>query len=287
MVLVATLTVAASAVIFAEEGENWAVYMTVTTAPNVGSVPGEGYHFGFGARAGASNAYDAAEGDKIAPPDPQLGINAYFYYSANPSFQKNLVMSVTSPAATITWPLAVRMVGETGSADMTISWPDISNVPSKYAILELQDTQGITLADMRSVDHYTFPASEAQTYDFSIIAISKETPHQYSLAISGTTGGSVTEPGEGSFDYDEGEVVELRVAAEPGLRFVGWTGDVDTIADVNAPTTTVTVNGNYSLTANFERAHPPVNWPLIGGIIAAVVAVGLAIFVVRRRKRAA
>ena len=35
---------------------------------------------------------------------------------------------------------------------------------------------------------------------------------------------------------------------------------------------------------NFEEI-PPVNWPLIGGIIAAAVAVGLVIFFVRRRGR--
>jgi hypothetical protein len=42
------------------------------------------------------------------------------------------------------------------------------------------------------------------------------------------------------------------------------------------------MNDNYSITANFEE-KPPVNWALIGGIIAAVVAVGLAIFFMRRK----
>ena len=30
----------------------------------------------------------------------------------------------------------------------------------------------------------------------------------------------------------------------------------------------------------------PINWPLVGGIIAAVVAVGLVIFFVRRKRTA-
>jgi len=60
---------------------------------------------------------------------------------------------------------------------------------------------------------------------------------------------------------------------------------VDTIARVSAPTTTITMHGYYSITANFEEI-PPVNWPLIGGAIAAVVAVGLVIFFVRRRRAA-
>jgi LPXTG-motif cell wall-anchored protein len=37
---------------------------------------------------------------------------------------------------------------------------------------------------------------------------------------------------------------------------------------------------------NLGIVVPPMNWPLIGGIIAAVVAVGLFIFFVRRRRAA-
>jgi hypothetical protein len=75
----------------------------------------------------------------------------------------------------------------------------------------------------------------------------------YNLAISSTTGGSVTTPGEGTFPYDEGTVVNL--VAEPGEDhyFVSWIGDVDTIANVNASTTTITMNDNYSITAHFEE----------------------------------
>jgi uncharacterized repeat protein (TIGR02543 family)/LPXTG-motif cell wall-anchored protein len=78
----------------------------------------------------------------------------------------------------------------------------------------------------------------------------------------------------------------LNLVAQPdnGYRFVKWTGDVNTIAKINAAQTTITMDGSYSITANFEK-KPPVNWALIGGIIAAVV-VGLAIFFVRRKRAA-
>jgi len=75
----------------------------------------------------------------------------------------------------------------------------------------------------------------------------------YELAISSTEGGSVTAPGEGSSAYNQGTVVNLVAEAEEGYRFENWTGDVDTIADINAATTTITVNGDYSITANFEE----------------------------------
>jgi hypothetical protein len=73
----------------------------------------------------------------------------------------------------------------------------------------------------------------------------------YELAISSTEGGSVTAPGEGSSAYDEGTVVNLVAEADERYRFENWTGDVDTIADINAATTTITMQGNYTITANF------------------------------------
>ena len=107
---------------------------------------------------------------------------------------------------------------------------------------------------------------------------------EYALTISNTAGGSVTTPDEGVFIYNAG--VMIRVIAEPekGYRFANWTGDVDTIANVNAATTMITMRGDYSITANFKE-KPPTNWALIGGIIAAVVIVGLVIFFLCRRGR--
>ena len=107
---------------------------------------------------------------------------------------------------------------------------------------------------------------------------------EYALTISSTTEGSITTPGEGAFTYNAGMVVHMVAEPEKGYRFVNWTGNVDTIANANAATTTITMHGDYSITANFEE-KPLTNWPLIGGIIAAVVIAGLVIFFVHRRKR--
>jgi len=85
---------------------------------------------------------------------------------------------------------------------------------------------------------------------------------EYNLTISSSAGGSVTTPDEGTYTYDEGEVVNLVAEAEEGCQFVGWTGDVGTIADVNAASTTITVNYSYSIMANFE-AIPAGQYSLI------------------------
>jgi hypothetical protein len=77
-------------------------------------------------------------------------------------------------------------------------------------------------------------------------------------------------------------VVNLVASPASGYRFVNSTGNVDSIADVNAATSIITMGGDYSIAANFEEKRA-TNWPLIGGIIAGVVAVGLVILFVRKR----
>jgi len=76
---------------------------------------------------------------------------------------------------------------------------------------------------------------------------------RYMLVISSTAGGSVTTPTERILMYDAGTVVGLVATPVSGYQFVNWTGDVSTIADVNAVSTTITMNDNYSITANFEQ----------------------------------
>jgi hypothetical protein len=106
---------------------------------------------------------------------------------------------------------------------------------------------------------------------------------QYNLITATTVGGTVTTPGVGNFSYDEGTVVNLVVTPNTGYRFVNWAGDTDTLS-CQCHSTTILMNGDYAITANFERIpSPPINWPLIGGVIAAVVA-GLVIFFVRKKR---
>ena len=81
-------------------------------------------------------------------------------------------------------------------------------------------------------------------------------PAEYNLTISTTEGGEITTPGEGTFSYEEGAVVPLVAFSHTGYRFVNWTGDASTVADVNATTTTITMNGDYEITARFEEALP-------------------------------
>ena len=102
---------------------------------------------------------------------------------------------------------------------------------------------------------------------FSITTDSEETPPvQYYLAISSTEGGSVTEPGEGVFSYDEGTVVYLAAAPDTGYRFDRWTGDVSTIANIESVATPITMNENCSIIAKFAAVSwSPITNPIVPG----------------------
>ena len=101
---------------------------------------------------------------------------------------------------------------------------------------------------------------------------------EYTLTIDSTEGGSVSIPGEGTFVYDAGTVVDLAAEADEGYRFVSWTGDLDTIADVETPETIVTMSGDYLITASFEEQEivslvgDPVSTSATGPFVVATTA---------------
>jgi len=76
-------------------------------------------------------------------------------------------------------------------------------------------------------------------------------PSECLLTIS-SLGGSVITPGEGAFTYGPGMVV-VDLVAEPdeGHRFVHWTGDVDSIMDVGKASTTIIMDNDHAIRANF------------------------------------
>jgi len=163
----------------------------------------------------------------------------------------------------------VALGGDAGGQYAVSNWTDITQVAvGSYHTLGRKANGTVVAAG---------PDIEVAKWNLGVV--------EYALTISSTPSGSVTTPGEGAFTYNAGLVVRVIAEPEEGYRFVNWTGDVETIANVNAATTIVTMRGDYAITANFEEI-PPINWPLIGGIIAAVVAAGLAIYFVHRRKAA-
>ena len=82
----------------------------------------------------------------------------------------------------------------------------------------------------------------------------------YTLTITSTVGGHVTEPGEGTFTYNRGAVVNLVAESSEGYGFYKWAGAFSTITDVTAAVTTIIMNGDYSITANFGEITEIWDW---------------------------
>lgn len=152
----------------------------------------------------------------------------------------------------------------------------------------LDDYLSLRLTEVGNEVQLTINFDSYAQASFVITAVSGEMTIQYTLTISSTVGGSVSEPGEGVFTYDAGSVVDLVAGADEGYGFSGWSGDVGSLAAVDAGVTSITMDDSYSVTAVFaaQVREGVVNKRLIGGVIAAIVAAGAAIFLVRRRRTA-
>lgn len=75
--------------------------------------------------------------------------------------------------------------------------------------------------------------------------------HTLTTLVNPSGAGSIS-PSSG--DYESGLQVTLTASPASGYTFDYWSGDVSTVADVNSASTTITVDDNYSVTANFEPA---------------------------------
>ena len=92
----------------------------------------------------------------------------------------------------------------------------------------------------------TNPATVTMDADKSITAHFAEVPPTtYTLNTSGANGSVAKAPDKAS--YDEGETVTLTATPNTGYSFAGWSGD----ASGNSPSTTLTMDANKSVTADF------------------------------------
>jgi internalin A len=86
------------------------------------------------------------------------------------------------------------------------------------------------------------------------------------LTTTSTAGGHVWEPGEGTFEYDDGTEVSVVAVPDDGYQFAGWTGtavDAGKVADPESASITLTMDADYTLTANFEPAGGPLEYKLV------------------------
>jgi hypothetical protein len=130
---------------------------------------------------------------------------------------------------------------------------------------------GKTTSEMIAIDTFTDTATKGLDLPWDIIHVVRDEKNteytwnigetypflsgkdRYTLTIFPTDDGSVTSPGEGTFSYEIGTIVNLSATPYSNFQFNEWTGDVNFIANATAATTIITVLENVSITANFEE----------------------------------
>jgi thiol-disulfide isomerase/thioredoxin len=107
----------------------------------------------------------------------------------------------------------------------------------------------------------TMDSDKSLTANFETITKAK---HNLTISINGQ---GTTNPGVGIYEYDSGTQVTITASPAFGWRFDNWTGDASVITDVNAASTTITVNDSYSVTANFQEVDvvPDFTLPTMTG----------------------
>jgi|GEM_PF-777469 len=122
--------------------------------------------------------------------------------------------------------------------------------------------------DIRDKSFSDSAVSYGKTYTYRVVAVkdgkesaaatvqieidTKVTSYTLTMAKTGSGTGTLT-PSAGAYKENSGTVVSIEATPTGGSTFEGWTKSGDcTIADSSDPTTTVTVNGDCTVTATFK-----------------------------------
>ena len=106
---------------------------------------------------------------------------------------------------------------------------------------------------------------------YSITANFHEIPATYYTLTLAVSGNGSTSPSVGQHPYAAGTMVPITALPANGYRFVIWTGSTGTVANVIAATTTITMNADYSITANFEEGVVTFPGPDVGATVRGAI----------------
>ncbi len=86
--------------------------------------------------------------------------------------------------------------------------------------------------------------------DYDITAEFEE--DYYELDIDSDGDGEVVRPGEGTFEFEREEEVIIEAEADENNEFLEWTGDTENIEEPSSELTTIIMEDDYDITAEFE-----------------------------------
>ncbi len=78
-------------------------------------------------------------------------------------------------------------------------------------------------------------------------------PVEYELTVLASEGGVIVFPEETVTLREYDEIVTLSAEAQEGYSFLEWSGDVENVDDITAITTTVVIEDDYVITADFTN----------------------------------
>ena len=165
-----------------------------------------------------------------------------------------LVMLLALPAVGQTQPQTYFLV-----MNQPVGQGTVIPTPGTYPLTEgTQVTLQASPAQGWRFDKWVINGSEVtiDTYSFEITENTTVTAYfvrQYTLTMAvSPVGGGTTTPLVGTYFYDADTVVNISALASAGYRFDNWTGGV---TDPNSATTTIVMDGDKTVTANFVRQY--------------------------------
>jgi uncharacterized protein (TIGR02145 family)/uncharacterized repeat protein (TIGR02543 family) len=128
----------------------------------------------------------------------------------------------------------------------------------KLASLPTPTRSGYTFDGWYTASTDGTEVSESRVYSASATIYARWTeevivqPTTYTLTIAASDGGTVS-PSVGAHTYDEGTSVTVTASANTGYTFKNWSGE----STSTSSTINITMNGNKTLTANFQQNDTP------------------------------
>lgn len=178
--------------------------------------------------------------------------------NANPRQDTNVHANISVIANFIPQKTLTVQVGEGGSIvapESSLTYHDTGAVVALHA----EAAEGYVFAGWTG-DTLTIPnPGAAETTitmngDYVIQATFELSSVEHTLTVSTGLGGFVSDPGLGEFTYDTGDVVPIVAEADPGYVFAFWSGTgINQIANPLTHSTTITVNADYTVRANFVK----------------------------------
>jgi hypothetical protein len=235
-----------------QHSEKDIVWDATITFSNTG---GQNDYVVFGEAPDANDGPPADSYDVVKPPAPQPPYIRTWLNDNLPVPYDSLWMDYRHyPSSSKTWNLTVHWMPSSGSSPTTITmaWNVAEIDDSEYTSVTLCTSDGTPLQNMLTNNNYVFSCPAYVPQFFRIIGIAK----QYYLSITIQGLGTVAkDPDQQS--YASGQVVTLTANPSTGWTFNHWAGDLS--GSINP--TTITMNGNKSIIANFTLSNQPPNTP--------------------------